>query len=53
MSLDSNRTVFRVLSLLDLLGVVLAFWISNLKIFKPLQNYLQRVTDITIFEKLG
>ena len=51
MSLDSHRTVFTFLSLLDLLGVVLAFWISILKIFKSLQNYLPRVTDITSFVK--
>ena len=35
----------------DLLGVVLAFWISILKIFKLLPNYSHRVTYITRFEK--
>ena len=48
---DSHRTVFTFRSWLDLLGVVLAFWISILKISKSLQNYLHRVTDITNFEK--
>ena len=47
----SHRTVFTFRSWLDLLGVVLAFWISILKISKLLQNYLHRVTDITNFEK--
>ena len=51
MFLDSHRTVFTFRSWLDLLGVVLAFWISFLKIFKSLHNYLLRVTDITSFEK--
>ena len=37
--------------LVNLLGVALAFLISILKIFKLLQNYLHRVTDITSFEK--
>ena len=37
-SLDSHRTVFTFHSWLDLLGVVLAFWISILKISKLLQN---------------
>ena len=35
----------------DLPGVVLAFWIFILNIFKSLQNYRHRVTDITSFEK--
>ena len=35
---DSHRTVFTFRSWLDLLGVVLAFWISILKISKLLQN---------------
>ena len=49
---DSHRTVFTFrFSWLDLLGVVLAFWISILQISKLLQNYLHRVTDITNFEK--
>ena len=48
---DSHRTVFTFRSWLDLLGVVLAFLISILKISKLLQNYLHRVTDITNFEK--
>ena len=34
-----HRTVFTFLSCLDLLGVVLAFGISILKIFKSLSNY--------------
>ena len=46
---DSHRTVFTFRSWLDLLGVVLAFWISNLKISKLLQNYLHGVTG---FHKL-
>ena len=37
--------------LVRLLGVVLAFWISILKISKLLQNYWHRVIDITSFEK--
>ena len=48
---DSHRTVFTFRSWLDLLGVVLAFWISILKVSKLLQNYLHRVIDITSFEK--
>ena len=48
---DSDRTVFTFRNWLDLLGVVLAFWNSILKICKLLQNYLHRVTDITNFEK--
>ena len=48
---DSHRSVFTFCSWLDLLGVVLAFWISILKISKLLQNYLHRVKDITNFEK--
>ena len=51
MFLDSHRMVFTFLSLLDLLGVALAFRISILKIFKLLPNYLHRVTDITVCEK--
>ena len=38
MFLDSHWTVITFCSLLDLLGVVLAFCISILKIFKSLQN---------------
>ena len=48
---DSHRTVFTFRSWLDLLGVVLAFWISILKISKLLQNCWQRVIYITGFEK--
>ena len=48
---DPHCTVFTFLSWLDLLGVVLAFWISIPKICKSLPNYLHRVTDITSFEK--
>ena len=44
-------TVFTFRSWLDLLDVVLAFWISILKISKLLQNCLHRVIDITSFEK--
>ena len=51
MFLDSYRTVFTFFGRLDLLGVVLAFLISILKIFKLLQNYRHRVTDIASFEK--
>ena len=50
-SLDSHRTVFTFRSWLDLLGVVLAFWISTLKISKLLHNCWHRVIDITSFEK--
>ena len=50
-SLDSQRTVFTFRSWLDLLCVVLAFWISILKISKLLQNCWHRVIDITSFEK--
>ena len=46
MFLDSHLTVLTFRSWLDLLGNVLAFWISILKIFKSLQNILHRVTDI-------
>ena len=48
---DSHPTVFTFRSRLDLLDVVLAFWISILKISKLLQNCLHRVIDITSFEK--
>ena len=48
---DSHPTVFTFRSCLDLLDVVLAFWISILKISKLLQNCLHRVIDITSFEK--
>ena len=51
MFLDSHHTVFEFRSWLDSLGIVLAFWISILKIFKSLQNYWHMVTDITSFEK--
>ena len=51
MFLDSHRMVFTFLSWLDLLGVALAFLISNLKIFKLLPNTLHGVTDIASFEK--
>ena len=37
--------------MLDLLDVVLAFWISMLKISKLLQNCWHRAIDITSFEK--
>ena len=49
--LDSHRTVFTFRSWLDLQGVVLAFWVSILKISKLLQNCWHRVIDITSFEK--
>ena len=48
---DSHPTVFTFRSWLDLLDVVLAFWISILKISKLLQNCLHMVIDITSFEK--
>ena len=48
---DSHHTVFTFRSWLDLLGVVLAFWISILKISKLLQNCWHRGIDITSFEK--
>ena len=44
---DSDLTVFTFRSCFDSLGAVPAFWISILKILKSLQNYLNRVTDIT------
>ena len=52
MFLDSHHTVFTFRSEFGLLDVVLAFWIFILKIFKSLQNYWHRVTDITSFGKL-
>ena len=42
MFLDSHRAVFTFLSLLDLLGVVLAFLISIIKNFNALPNYWYR-----------
>ena len=48
---NSHPTVFTFRSWLDLLDVVLAFWISILKISKLLQNCLHRVIDITSFVK--
>ena len=48
---DSHLTVFTFLSWLDLLGVVLAFWISNLKIFISRLETTDTVTDITNFKK--
>ena len=48
---DSHRRVFTFRSWLDLLDVVLAFWISIKKISKLLQNCWHRVIDITRFEK--
>ena len=43
---------FTFLSWLHLLRVVLAYLISNLEIFKSLQNNWHLVTDITSFEKI-
>ena len=50
---DSRRTVlvFTFRSWLDWQGVVLAFWISILKLSTLLQNCWHRVIDITSFEK--
>ena len=48
---DSHHTVFTCRSWLDLLDVVLAFWISILKMSKLPQNCWPRVIDITSFEK--
>ena len=48
---DSHRIVFTFRSWFDLLDVVLAFWISILKISKLLQNCCHRVIDITSFKK--
>ena len=45
------HTVFTFRSWLCLLGVVLAFWISILKISKLLQNCWHGAIDITSFEK--
>ena len=50
---DSHRTVFTFRSWLDLLDVVLAFWISILKISKLLQNYWHRVIDIKLRKTFG
>ena len=49
--LPSYSIWFTFRSWLELLGVVLAFWIFILKISKLLQNSLHRVIDITSFEK--
>ena len=49
---DSHRTVFTFRSWLDLLDVVLEFWISILKISKLLKNYLYKVIDITSSENI-
>ena len=43
---DSQRTVFTFRSWLDLLDVILAFWISILEISKLVQNCWHRVIDI-------
>ena len=51
MFLDCHPMVFTFLSLLDLLGVALAFRISILNLFKLLPNYWHRVTYITSSEK--
>ena len=51
MFLDFHRTVFTFLSWFDLLGVVLARWISIQNIFKSLRIYWHRAKDITSFEK--
>ena len=48
---DSHRMVIIFRNWLDLLGVVLAFWTSILKISKLLLNCWHRVIDITSFEK--
>ena len=48
MFLDSHHTVFTFRSKFDLLDVVLAFLIFILNIFKSLQNYWHRVTDIKV-----
>ena len=48
---DSHLTVFTFRSWLDLLGVVLAVFISILKISKLLKNCWHRVIDITSSEK--
>ena len=37
--------------LVDLLGVVLSFFISILKMCKLLKNFWHRITDITSIEK--
>ena len=47
MLLDSHSAVFTFRRWLNLLDVVLAVWISILKIFKSLPKYLPGVTDIT------
>ena len=43
--------VFKFCCWLDLFGVLPEFWCSIKRIFKPLQNYWTRVTDIIGFEK--
>ena len=49
--LNSYRVVFTFRSWLHLIGVVIAFCISILKVFKSLYIYWHGVTDITRFEK--
>ena len=51
MFLDSHRIVFTFCNWQNSIGVVPALWISILKIFKSLQNYWFRVTEITCSEK--
>ena len=48
---DSHRMVFIFRSWLDLLDVVLAFWVSIRKNLKITSNCLHRVIDIASFEK--
>ena len=47
------KNIYLFHNLFDLLVVVLAFWISILKIFKLLHNCWHRVKDITSFEFFG
>ena len=49
MFLDAHRTMFTFLCWLDLLGVVLAFWIS---ILKKLQNHFQIADTVIYITKL-
>ena len=49
-SLSSRRAVFAFFGWLDLLEVVLAFWVTVFGVLKSLLGCLLRVTDITSFE---
>ena len=48
----SSYGKFTFCNWLDLIGVVITFWISVLKIFRSPQNYWHGVTVVTSFERL-